>query len=187
MKTLLRFVAGVLALRPVRLIGSRPSLTRDGKPLLDVVVRRLNDGQGVNLSVDYHGKVLLIVNTASQCVFTSQYEGLEQLHSRYGERGLVVLGFPSNDFANQEPGDEAGIQQFCRLTYGVDFAMFAKTRVREGNADPLYERLGEAAGEYPEWNFHKYLVDREGRLVASVASGTRPGNKKLQNLIESLL
>ncbi|MEJ2440131.1 MAG: glutathione peroxidase [Gammaproteobacteria bacterium] len=187
MKNWIRFIAGLLAMRPARLIATDKPQTPDGKPLLDVVVRRLNDQQAVNLAQDYRDKVLLIVNTASQCAFTSQYEGLEQLYARYRARGLVVLGFPSNDFANQEPGDEADIQQFCRLTYGVKFPMFAKTRVRKGDADPLYQRLGEAAGEYPQWNFHKYLVDRQGRLVASFASGTRPGNKKLQDLIESLL
>lgn len=187
MRKLIRFIVGLLALRPVHLIAADKPQTCDGKALLDVDVRRLNDQQVVNLARAYQGKVLLIVNTASKCVFTSQYAGLEQLYERYRARGLVVLGFPANDFANQEPGDEAEIEQFCRLTYGVNFPVFAKTRVRKGCADPLYQRLGEIAGEYPEWNFHKYLLDRDGQLVASVASGTGPQHKKLLSLIESLL
>ena len=154
---------------------------------LDFHVRTLNGEQQVHLCSAYRDKVVLIVNTASKCAFTPQYEGLEKMYATYREQGLVVLGFPSNDFAHQEPGKEAEIQKFCRLTYGVQFPMFAKSRVRKPNADPLYRYLGEAAGEYPQWNFHKYLLDREGRLVASYASAVSPEAPRLVARIEQLL
>jgi len=156
-------------------------------PLLKVEVRSLNEKKRVNLCNEYKNKVVLIVNTASKCAFTPQYDGLETLYNKYKDSGLVVLGFPSNDFSNQEPGTEKQIKSFCRLTYGVQFPMFSKTRVRKQNADPLYRKLGEAAGEYPAWNFHKYLLDRNGHFVASYPSSTEPSNKKLVDRIESLL
>ena len=154
---------------------------------LNFTVRTLNQDQEVNLCEAYAGKVILIVNTASKCAFTSQYEGLETLYATYKDRGLVVLGFPSNDFANQEPGTEAEIQNFCRMTYGVQFPMFAKIRVRKNQADPLYQKLGDTAGAWPKWNFHKYLLDRDGKLVGSYGSFTGPQSKKLIRQIESLL
>lgn len=161
--------------------------TTSGNGLLDVEVRTLNGKDSLNLAEAYEGKVVLIVNTASKCAFTSQYEGLEELYATYKDRGFVVLGFPSNDFANQEPGTEAEIKEFCRLTYGVQFPMFAKTNVRKKYADPLFTKLGEAAGEYPKWNFHKYLLDRDGKLVASFSSFTGPKSGRLVKKIESLL
>jgi glutathione peroxidase len=186
MKSVWWLLTGLLSLRSVDgLAADRQRV--DGRPLLDVVVRTLNGQEQVNLAQSYTGKVILIVNTASKCGFTPQYDGLEKLYADYKDRGLVVLGFPSNDFANQEPGTEQAIQDFCRLTYGVKFPMFGKTRVRKQDADPLYRRLGEAAGEYPSWNFHKYLIDRQGRLVASYSSFTKPLGKKLIRRIESLL
>lgn len=185
MKNLLLFLVGILALRTGSAIASPGS--GNCSPILDVTVRSLNENQQVNLCQAYKNKVVLIVNTASKCAFTSQYEGLESLYEKYKDKGLVVLGFPSNDFANQEPGSEKQIQSFCRLTYGVQFPMFAKTRVTKKYADPLYKNLGEAAGEYPAWNFHKYLLDRNGNLVASYSSFTKPLSKKLVKRIESLL
>lgn len=158
-----------------------------GQHLLDHEVRRLNSDERVNLKEAYAGKVVLVVNTASKCGFTGQYEGLEALYARYGERGLVVVGFPSNDFAGQEPGTEAQIQEFCRLTYSVRFPMFEKVGVRKGAAHPLFEGLAEAAGRYPKWNFHKYLVDREGRLVDDFLSITSPESGRLVEAIERLL
>lgn len=153
---------------------------------LDIEVRRLNEVQTVNLAETFPGKVLLIVNTASKCGFTNQYEGLENLYARYGERGLVVLGFPSNDFAGQEPGTESQIQDFCRLSYGVKFPMFEKVSVKRDGASELYRRLGQAAG-YPRWNFHKYLVDHRGRLVGSYGSSTQPEAGPLEEQLLSLL
>lgn len=155
--------------------------------LLDHDVRRLGSDESINLKAEYAGKVVLIVNTASKCAFTGQYEGLEALYAKYRERGLVVLGFPSNDFGAQEPGSEQQIQDFCRLTYGVKFPMFAKTRVRKGGAEPLFEGLAEAAGRYPKWNFHKYLLDRDGRMVDNFLSFTSPQSRTVVSAIEGLL
>ena len=155
--------------------------------LLDHDVRRLGSDEVINLKETYAGKVVLIVNTASKCAFTGQYEGLEALYDEYRDRGLVVLGFPSNDFGGQEPGTEAQIQDFCRLTYSVRFPMFAKTHVRKGKADALFQGLTEAAGRYPKWNFHKYLLDREGRLVDNYLSITSPRSGTIVKAIEKLL
>lgn len=127
------------------------------------------------------------VNTASKCAYTSQYERLEDLYARFKDQGLAVLGFPSNDFGGQEPGSEAEIKNFCRLTYSVKFPMFEKTQARQGAADPLYETLAELSGEYPKWNFHKYLIARDGRLAGSYPSATRPQSNELVNAIEQLL
>jgi glutathione peroxidase len=154
---------------------------------LDFDKRRLDSDEEVNLCERYRGKVVLVVNTASKCGFTPQYEGLERLFERYHDRGLVVLGFPSNDFGGQEPGSENQIQAFCRLTYGVRFPMFEKTRAAEGGADPLYRALASEAGEYPRWNFHKYLLDREGRVAGSFPSQVRPEDPRLVRAIEELL
>jgi glutathione peroxidase len=159
----------------------------DCPPALDYTLRTLNSAQSVSMCSAYRGKVILIVNTASKCAFTPQYEGLESLYERYKERGLVVLGFPSNDFANQEPGSEQQISRFCRLTYDVAFPMFGKTRVTASNADPLYRTLGELAGEYPQWNFHKYLLNRNGELIGSFGSHIKPGDQRIVQLIESNL
>jgi glutathione peroxidase len=155
--------------------------------LLDFEVRKLASDEKVRLCDEYRGKVVLIVNTASKCGFTGQYEGLEKLYADYKDKGLVVLGFPSNDFGGQEPGSEEKIQSFCRLTYSVRFPMFEKTHTKKGKAGPLYEKLGESAGEYPRWNFHKYLIDRDGNLAASYSSFTKPQSGRLIRTIEGLL
>lgn len=185
MRSLLLFTLGMAALRPGNAVAVENETVNTN--LLDVEVRTLNDNTVVNLAEQYKGKVILVVNTASKCGFTNQYEGLEEMYAKYKDQGFVVLGFPSNDFANQEPGTEKQIQSFCRLTYGVQFPMFEKTRVRKKFADPLYRNLGKAAGEFPAWNFHKYLIDRDGELVASYSSFTKPENKKLVSKIESLI
>lgn len=158
-----------------------------GPSLLDFDVRRLGSDEQVNLKQAYAGKVVLVVNTASKCAFTGQYEGLEALYAKYRERGLVVLGFPSNDFGSQEPGTEAQIKDFCRLTYSVKFPMFAKTTVRKGKAAPFFRALAESAGRYPKWNFHKYLLDREGRMVDNFLSWTSPQSGTITGAIEKLL
>jgi glutathione peroxidase len=154
---------------------------------LDFTVKELAGDKSVNLCDAYLGKVVLVVNTASKCGFTPQYDGLESLYRRYRDKGFVVLGFPSNDFGEQEPGKEDQIKEFCRLTYGVEFPMFEKTRVRAYHADPLYRTLGTLANEYPQWNFHKYLIDREGRLVRSFRSELEPENGVIENTIKQLL
>src|SRR5256886_2966499 len=132
----------------------------------------------------YAGKVLLVVNTASQCGYTPQYEGLEALYRKYQAKGLVVLGFPSNDFGAQEPGSNKEISQFCVNQYAIDFPMFARTELK---ANPLYADLLRATGQAPRWNFHKYLVDRKGARVHSYGTRLEPSDAKLVNAIERLL
>lgn len=157
-------------------------------PLLDVEFRPLADRERVNLCDRYQGQVLLVVNTASKCGFTPQYEGLEALHAELADRGFAVLGFPSNDFMEQEPGSEEEILEFCTNTYGVRFPMFEKVSVREGQAVPFYVALAEqSGGQYPAWNFHKYLIGRDGRVVASYGSRTRPDDPDLRVAIEAQL
>lgn len=136
---------------------------------------------------EYAGKVVLVVNTASQCGYTPQYEGLEALHRKYRDRGLVVLGFPSNDFGGQEPGSNQEIAAFCVNQYAIDFPMFAKTRVRGREANPLFAELARATGAEPRWNFHKYLVARDGKRVQSFDTRVAPGDPKLVGAIEKLL
>ena len=146
-------------------------------------------GEEVSLA-DYRGKVLLIVNTASKCGFTPQYEGLETLYRDLQDKGLVVLGFPSNQFGNQEPGDAEEIANFCKLTYDVNFPMFAKIDVNGADAAPLYEFLkrearGLMGSKAIKWNFTKFLVDREGNVVKRFGPQETP--ERLRGAVEALL
>jgi len=165
----------------VGLLGAGSACAAD---LLDLNYRPLAGKTEVNLEKQYGGKVLLVVNTASKCGFTPQYEALEGLQTRYAPRGFSVLGFPSNDFKGQEPGSEAQIQEFCTLTYGVKFPMFQKVQVTGAAATPLYQRLAAATGVAPGWNFHKYLLSRDGRVVAQFPSKVKPDDKELVAAIE---
>ncbi len=140
-----------------------------------------------SLCRQFEGKVVLIVNTASKCGFTPQYEGLEALHAKYSEQGFSVVGFPSNDFLGQEPGSEDEIKKFCTLTYGVKFPMLEKTSVKGDNAHPMFKQLAAATGEEPGWNFHKYLLDRDGKVVKSFGSRTKPDDAELTAEIERLI
>jgi glutathione peroxidase len=170
------------------LLGSAlPAGAVDCPAALDFYQRPLLGDKPLHLCEEFRGQVLLVVNTASKCAFTPQYEGLEEIYARYRERGLVVAGFPSNDFGAQEPGSEKQVQDFCRLTYGVQFPMFAKTRVRGPDAEPFYQYLAKVSGDPPRWNFHKYLLDREGRVVASFPSQIGPQDERLIAAIEALL
>jgi len=149
------------------------------------------DGKPGNLA-DYAGKVVLVVNVASKCGFTPQYAGLQKLYDRYSERGFTVLGFPSNQFFNQEPGSAEQIQEFCSLNYGVTFPLFAKLDVKGAKQHPLYAILSEApddAGKAGDvgWNFEKFLVGRDGRVVRRFRSKTVPEDPKVIEAIESLL
>ena len=164
----------------------RAVLAADCPASLDFQMRPLASDRTESLCERYAGKVLLVVNTASRCGFTPQYEGLEALYDRYRERGLVVLGFPSNDFA-QEPGSEKDIQNFCRLNHGVRFPMYEKIAVSDPDAHPFYRRLAARGAGYPEWNFNKYLLDRKGVVVARFPSRTRPDDPELIAAIEKLL
>jgi glutathione peroxidase len=159
-----------------------PSLLNQSQP-------RLQDEKPVNLC-SYSGRVLLVVNTASFCGFTPQYKALEALHAKYQSRGFTVLGFPSNDFGQQEPGSNKDIADFCESTFGVRFPMFAKSSVapgRGGAVNPLFAQLAKATGQSPQWNFHKYLVDRRGTVVASWPSKVDPQDPKSLSEIEKLL
>ena len=166
-------------------LAALPALAGEG--VLDHSYRRLAGPERVNLRQTYAGKVLLVVNTASKCGFTPQYEGLEAMHAKYQARGFAVLGFPSNDFLGQEPGSEKQIRDFCTLTYGVKFPMFEKVHVKGRDATPLYRQLAQITGTAPGWNFHKYLIDRQGRVVANFGSRTRPDDPALVARLEALL
>ena len=168
------------------LLLSLPAMACDNE-LLDQDFRRLASTDEVNLCEVYAGKVLLIVNTASKCGNTPQYDGLEKLYDQYGEEGLVVLGFPSNDFMGQEPGTEENIEEFCRLTYGVEFPMFEKTSVKKDNAHPFYVALADSAGTYPTWNFHKYLIGRDGEMITEFSPRTQPYDPDLIVAVEQAL
>lgn len=137
----------------------------------------------------YRGKVLLIVNTASKCGFTSQYAGLEKLYEKYKDRGLIILGVPSNDFGGQEPGSEQEIASFCQINYGVSFPMASKEVVSGKNAHPFYlwarQQLG--FGTAPKWNFHKYLINRQGQLINYFYTPTTPDSARFIKALEKAL
>ena len=167
--------------------GALPSASAaDCPPLLRHTFNQLQTGQSQSLC-QYQGKVLLIVNVASKCGYTPQYEGLEALYRKYKDRGLVVIGFPSNEFGGQEPGSNKEIAEFCRTTYGVQFPLYEKTTVTGVGTNPLYADLVRATGQKPKWNFHKYLVDRNGNAVASYVSDVEPESRELVSRVESLL
>ena len=153
--------------------------------VLQHTVLRLQDEKPQNLC-QYAGQVVVVVNTASFCGFTPQYKGLEALHAKYKDRGLVVLGFPSNDFS-QEPDSNAKIADFCENTFGVKFPMFVKTTVRGADALPLFKQLAEQTGTTPKWNFYKYLISRDGQLVQSFNSTTDPLSKGFLSEVDKLV
>jgi glutathione peroxidase len=153
--------------------------------LLNHTFDRLQDEKPQSLC-QYTGKVLLVVNTASFCGFTPQYKGLEALHSRYQAKGLVVLGFPSNDFS-QESGNNKDIADFCESTFGVKFPMFTKTVVSGDGAVPFYKQLAAESGQKPRWNFYKYLIGRDGKVVGHYSSMTGPDSKSLLADIDKAL
>jgi glutathione peroxidase len=174
----LRLLAAALLLAPGLAAAACPALldqkvsTLQGKP--DDLCR-------------YEGKVVLVVNTASFCGFTPQYEGLEKLYQTYQGKGLVVLGFPSNDFGKQEPGSNAEVADFCERTYKVRFPMYEKTVVTGPEASALYKSLAAKTGEAPKWNFHKYVLNRKGEPVGSFNSRVKPDDPKLVETVENAL
>ena len=145
--------------------------------LLNHTFPRLQDEKPQSLC-QYRGKVLLVVNTASYCGFTNQYQGLEELYARYQDKGLVVLGFPSGDFFQEKKSNDE-IAEFCENTFGVKFPMFAKSSVRGSGASPFYKQLAQQTGVSPKWNFYKYLIGRDGQVVSAYASTTGPSDRKL--------
>lgn len=146
------------------------------------------DGKDQPLS-EYKGKALLIVNVASKCGFTPQYKGLEELYQKYKDRGLVVLGFPANNFMGQEPGTDAEIKEFCSLKYNATFPMFSKISVKGKDIDPLYQYLTTQSGFDGDiaWNFNKFLVNKDGQVVARFGSRSEPMSKELTEKIEELI
>ncbi len=154
--------------------------------VLKFMKRKLNSQETVNLCQEYAGKTILVVNTASYCGYTPQFEGLEALYSEYKSKDFVVLGFPSHDF-NQEDDDEGKTAELCELTYGVEFPMFEPTSVKGEDADPMYRLLSKATGKAPSWNFNKYLIDRSGENITHYSSSTKPTDAKFIADVEKLL
>jgi glutathione peroxidase-family protein len=146
------------------------------------------DGKGMSMA-EFKGKTLLIVNVASRCGFTPQYKGLEALYEKYKDKGLIILGFPANNFMFQEPGDNEEIKKFCSLKYNVTFPMFSKIEVKGKNIDPLYQYLTQESESPAEvsWNFNKFLVTPEGRVAAHFGSKTEPESKELVEKLEVVL
>jgi glutathione peroxidase len=169
------FLISLALLFSVNAMADCPTLLDHTLPTLDERSQSL---------CQYAGNVLLVVNTASQCGYTPQYDALEALYRKYRSRGLVVLGFPMNDFGGQEPGSNKEISTFCVNEYAIDFPMFAKSSLA---ANPFYAGLVKATGAAPAWNFHKYLVDRSGRRVESFPSRVEPDDPKLVGTLERLL
>ena len=157
-----------------------------GTPAIYQMELRDIDGAATSLTA-HAGKVLFIVNVASKCGFTPHYEGLQELHERYHERGLVVCGFPSNDFRQQEPGQGKEILEFCTLNYGVTFPMTQTQPVRGSDATPLFRELAEQAGGAPRWNFYKYVVDRNGQVVDYFSSKVKPDDPELLEAVQKAL
>jgi len=184
-------VGGVAAFLLMRSFGGvqQVGATTDPRSFHELRTRTL-EGEPADLS-QYDGKVALVVNVASKCGYTPQYEGLQELYDRYGERGLVVLGFPSNDFGNQEPGAAEEIANFCRLNYGVTFPMMAKVHTKGPAQAPIYQMLTtESAEEFRgevQWNFTKFLVDGDGRVVARFDSAVEPLDPQITAAVEALL
>ncbi|GAB2682456.1 glutathione peroxidase [Aliiglaciecola sp. 3_MG-2023] len=147
--------------------------------VLKFMKRKLNSQETVNMCKEYRGKTLLIVNTASKCGYTPQFEGLEALYSELKDKDFVVLGFPSHDF-KQEFSDESQTAELCELTYGVEFPMFEVTNVKGKNADPLFRKLSKQSGIEPGWNFYKYLVDKNGEVVNAYKSSIKPSDKEFR-------
>jgi glutathione peroxidase len=180
MRLPLLFLLGLFAL-PLR---AEPGSDCAGS-LLDSRLARLT-GAEESLCV-HHGKVVLAVNTASECGFTPQYEGLEALYQRYREQGLVVIGIPSDQFGGQEYADDAEIARFCKINFGVSFPMYTRSAVIGDNAIPLYQGLKAATGEAPRWNFHKFLIGRDGRALGAWDSRVTPEAPALRSAIEAAL
>lgn len=178
----------LLALLTIFLVTPPAEANMEPKYAYDFTFQKLREDGTLPLKM-FAGKVLLIVNTASQCGFTPQYEGLEKLYNDYKDKGLVIIGIPSNDFGGQEPGTSEEIADFCRVNYGVTFPMAEKEVVSGDNAHPFYlwarETLG--FGTAPKWNFHKYLVSRQGKLVDYFNSTTPPSSSRIKEAIEKAL
>ena len=175
-----------LAVSAVAALGAAPQAPASGSSSFYALKTSYLDGKPADLGV-FKGKVTLVVNVASKCGFTPQYEGLEKLNRELAPKGFAVLGFPSNDFGNQEPGTAQEIAEFCKLTYGVTFPMFSKVVTKAGSdQSPIYKFLG-ASGHLPAWNFSKYLVGKDGRIIAFYPSDVTPEAPELRGAITKAL
>jgi glutathione peroxidase len=164
---------------------------KEGKNMNNILSYKVKDINGKEVSLsDYKGKVLLIVNVASKCGYTKQYKGLQELYTKYKDKGFEVLGFPCNDFGNQEPGSNKEIQEFCEMNFGVTFPMFDKIKVLGENKAPLYAKLTDnsvTGKEDIKWNFEKFLIDKNGNIVKRYKSGVEPLSKELVEDLEKEL
>lgn len=176
----------LLAVSPITTQAAAQGNTPACPSLLNHTFARLQDEKPMPLC-QFSGQVILVVNTASYCGYTSQYDGLEKLNQRFKAQGFTVLGFPSNDFGKQEPKSNSEIADFCSNTFGVKFPMVAKSVVKGSNANPFYRELIQATGQEPGWNFHKYLIDRNGKVIGTYRSGVTPESPELTQAITRAL
>ena len=178
-----------IALIPLLTLAAAPRAQAAGteKPTMSFFDLKANklDGTPANLA-ELKGKVVLVVNTASECGYTPQYKGLQELYEQYQGKGAVVVGFPSNDFGGQEPGSSAEIQAFCDRKFAVKFPLFEKVKTKGEGKSPVYAFLTEKHGE-PKWNFHKYLVGKDGQVVKAFGSGVTPDSKELHDALDAAL
>ena len=181
MKQIIHLFSVVVALSTASAFAARTCPT-----VLNHTVEPLTGGKAQSLC-QYEGRVVLVVNTASECGYTGQYEGLQALYKKYADRGLVVLGFPSNAFGGQEPGSNTKIAEFCQANFGVTFPVYAKVETMPLSKDPIFAGLVAATGAVPKWNFHKYLIDRSGRRVESFESGVEPQSAQIVQRLEALI
>ncbi|MDV5168624.1 glutathione peroxidase [Photobacterium rosenbergii] len=178
-------VAGTFYSQTVR-AEAKPAAQAECGAWFDQQFNKLNSTESVKLCEQFAGQVLLVVNTASQCGFTPQFEQLESVYQRYKEQGFSVIGFPSNDF-NQDRGSEATSAKVCYLDYGVTFPMMERTHVKGSAANPIFTHLTNESGISPKWNFYKYIVDRQGEVVAVFSSQTNPTDAVMIDAIEKSL
>ena len=181
MKQIIHLVSVVVALSTASAFAARTC-----PAVLNHTVEPLTGGKVQSLC-QYEGRVVLVVNTASECGYTGQDEGLQALYKKYADRGLVVLGFPSNAFGGQEPGSNKKIAEFCQANFGVTFPVFAKVEAMPLSKAPIFASLVAATGAAPKWNFHKYLIDRSGKRVESFESGVEPQSAQFVQRIEALI
>ena len=181
----IRFILSALLLLANTQVQAAEPTAASCPGVLNVRLHNLHD-EPVDLCA-YAGQVVLVVNTASYCGFTPQYKALEALYRQYHARGLTVLGFPSNDFGNQEPGSNKEIAKFCKLTYGVEFPMMEKASITGKHPSAPYPALFKATGQKPQWNFHKYLIGRDGKNIQSFASDIKPDSPEFIAALEAML
>lgn len=180
------FAIAILMMSASMVVHANDEQPAECADVLNHTFNKLNSSEALSMCQQFNGKVLLIVNTASQCGFTSQFEQLENIYQQYKGRGFTVIGFPSNDF-RQDRGSEADTAKVCYLDYGVTFPMMERTQIRGVSANPVFKVLAEKSGITPKWNFYKYLVDRDGEVVSVFASSTLPTDDAITEMIDNLL